>query len=153
MKRWIPWILLAALILWVPDRGTDIGQLLPVELVRITREGEHVRVETDTGNFGLGTTLEEAMVDLENAAPGVVFFDTADHLLLTAETLALGEWEPFFRPGVRVLLAEGAIDPEEAAEYLRSRKVGVAMKNIRNGQSIPVLDVVNGRIELKKEGN
>lgn len=152
MKRAVPWLLLAALILCVPDRGTDIGQLLPVELVRITREEERLRVETDTGDFGLGATLEEAMANLKNAAPGVVFFDTADHLLLTKETLALGTWEPYFRPGVRVLLAERAVDPEKAAEYLRSREAGVTMRDIGKGWDIPILEVVNGRIELKKGG-
>ena len=151
MKRTVPWILLAVLIFCIPDRGTDIGKLLPVELVQITREEDLLRVETDTGDFGLGETLGEAMSDLKNTAAGVVFFDTADHLLVTKETWMPGECAPFFRTGVRVLLVEDAVDPEAAAEYLRSRKAGVPMGKIDPGQSIPVLGVVNGRIELKKE--
>lgn len=105
MKRILVWALLAA-VLCFPDRGTDIGKLLPVELVAVRREEGVFRVETDTGQFGLGNTLEEAMADLRNAAPGVVFFDTADYLLLTRETLTAEGLSSFFRPGVRVLLAE-----------------------------------------------
>lgn len=150
MKRAALWILLAALVLFLPDRGTDIGKLLPVELVTVHREEEMFLVETDTGQFGLGDTLEEAMADLKNAAPGVVFFDTADHLLLTEETLHTEGLSEFFRPGVRVLLAEGEIDPEEAAEYLRSRKAGVPLKKLgETGQVLPKLCEKNSRLELE----
>ena len=150
MKRAVLWILLAALVLFLPDRGTDIGRLLPVELVTVCREEEMFLVETDTGQFGLGDTLEEAMADLKNAAPGVVFFDTADHLLLTEETLRTEGLSAFFRPGVRVLLVEGEIDPEEAAEYLRSRKAGVPLKKLgETGQVLPKLREKNSRLELE----
>lgn len=149
MKRILVWALLAA-ALWLPDRGTDIGKLLPVELVAVRREEGVFRVETDTGQFGLGNTLEEAMADLRNAAPGVVFFDTADYLLLTRETLTEEGLSSFFRPGVRVLLAEERIDPEEAAEYLRSRKVGVQLKKlVESGGMLPKLCEKNGRLELE----
>ena len=148
MKRILVWALLAA-ALCLPDRGTDIGKLLPVELVAVRREEGVFRVETDTGQFGLGNTLEEAMADLRNAAPGVVFFDTADYLLLTRETLTAEGLSSFFRPGVRVLLAEDPVDPEEAAEYLRSRKVGVQLKKLGEiGQILPELSEKNSRLEL-----
>ena len=149
MKKVLVWCLLAAL-LCIPDRGTDIGKLLPVELVAVGREEGRFLVETDTGQFGMGDTLEEAMADLRNAAPGVVFFDTADHLLLTEETLRTEGLSAFFRPGVRVLLAEGEIDPEEAAEYLRSRKAGVPLKKLgETGQVLPKLREKNSRLELE----
>lgn len=148
MKRILVWALLAA-VLCFPDRGTDIGKLLPVELVAVRREEGVFRVETDTGQFGLGNTLEEAMADLRNAAPGVVFFDTADYLLLTRETLTAEGLSSFFRPGVRVLLAEDPVDPEEAAEYLRSRKVGVQLKKLgQTRQILPELSEKNSRLEL-----
>lgn len=149
MKRAALWVALAALVFFVPDRGTDIGKLLPVELVTVRREESRFRVETDTGQFGLGDTLEEAMTDLKNAAPGVVFFDTADHLLLTEETLHTEGLSDFFRPGVRVLLVEGTVDPEKAAEYLRSRKAGVPLKALgESGQVLPELSEKNSRLEL-----
>ena len=114
------------------------------------REEGAFRVETDTGQFGLGDTLEEAMADLRNAAPGVVFFDTADHLLLTEETLHTEGLSAFFRPGVRVLLAEGDVDPEAAAEYLRSRKAGVPLNKLgESGQVLPKLYEKNSRLELE----
>lgn len=149
MKRILVWALLAAALCF-PDRGMDIGKLLPVELVAVRREEGVFRVETDTGQFGLGNTLEEAMADLKNAAPGVVFFDTADYLLLTRETLTAEGLSSFFRPGVWVLLAEDPVDPEEAAEYLRSRKVGVQLKKLGEiGQMLPELSEKNSRLELE----
>ncbi len=150
MRKVLVWVLLAALVFFLPDRGTDIGKLLPVELVAVQREEDAFRVETDTGQFGLGDTLEAAMEDLRNAAPGVVFFDTADHLLLTKETLGAEALSSFFRPGVRVLLAEGPVDPEKAAEYLRSRKAGVPLNKLGEiGQVLPELREKNGRLELE----
>ena len=63
---------------------------------------------------------------------------------MTAEGLS-----SFFRPGVRVLLAEDPVDPEEAAEYLRSRKVGVQLKKLgQTRQILPELSKKNSRLEL-----
>ena len=74
---------------------------------------------------------------------------TADYLLLTRETLTAEGLSSFFRPGVRVLLAEDPVDPEEAAEYLRSRKVGVQLKKLgQTRQILPELSEKNSRLEL-----
>ena len=48
-----------------------------------------------------------------------------------------------------MLLAEAPVDPEKAAEYLRSRKVGVQLeKLVESGGMLPKLCEKNSRLEL-----
>lgn len=116
MKKWIPLLLLAVVLARVEHTGTDISDLEPVELVRVTTLGT-VRIETDTGAMGEGPTLAEAVEDLYATASGTVFLDTARYLLLDDEAYLPGFCE-ILRPACNVLLCRGDMDLSEAAQYL-----------------------------------
>ena len=147
MKKWM--LALAALIWFTPVKGTDVGKLLPVELVSLRREGETLRVETDTGDFGMGDTLEEAMDNLKRTAQGEIFLETADYLLLSPDSQsAWPKLSGYFRPGTLVYQTADAVDPEEAAQYLRTRRAGIPLNRMGENGSLPVIKEEEGRVEL-----
>lgn len=119
MNKWL-WALLAlGALLWNPAEPRDVGKLIPVELVQLSRDWDGVTVRTDTGNGGRGENLEEAMVDLKQKASGEIFLETAEYVLLTGDQEAfIPELKHYFRPGTQVYEAPYLEDLEEAAAYL-----------------------------------
>lgn len=145
---------LALMALWGVPRlshpGVDVGKLRPAELVSIiVIEENRVEIVTDTGDFGRGTTLEAAIADLKEGSSGAVFLETADYLVITGQ---FRDWETlcrFFRPGVRVCAANGVINPEEAASYLRQHPptATLAWLRVENG-TLETLRMEEGRGRL-----
>lgn len=123
MNKWL-WILLVlGAMLWNPAEPKDVGKLIPVELVQLSREGDGVAVRTDTGNTGWGENLEEAMQDLKQKATGEIFLETAEYVLLTKDMEASIPALPgFFRPGTQVYESTFLEDLEGAAAYLGQNK-------------------------------
>lgn len=119
MNKWL-WIpLLLGTLFWNPAEPKDVGSLIPVELVQLSRDREGVEVRTDTGNRGWGENLEEAMADLKQKASGEIFLETAEYVLLTGEKEAfIPELKNYFRPGTQVYEAPYLEDLEGAAAYL-----------------------------------
>ena len=56
MKKWI-WLAALALLL-LPQRGTEVGKLLPVETLLIEKQAGQYWVSADTGSAGRGDSLE-----------------------------------------------------------------------------------------------
>ena len=119
MNKWL-WIpLLLGALFWNPAEPRDVGSLIPVELVQLSRDREGVAVRTDTGNRGWGENLEAAMADLKQKASGEIFLETAEYVLLTGEKETfIPELKHYFRPGTQVYEAQYLEDLEEAAAYL-----------------------------------
>ena len=113
----------ALALLLLADRGTDIGSLRPVELVRMRERSGIVILETDTGDLGWGLTVEQAIAKLKETTSARIYLDTADILLLEAETEAyLPELEKHLKRKTRVAYVEGNVNLEDAAAYLRIHK-------------------------------
>lgn len=51
------WLAALALLL-LPQRGTEVGKLLPVETLLIEKQAGQYRVSADTGSAGRGDSLE-----------------------------------------------------------------------------------------------
>lgn len=140
MKRWIILAAAAAVaLMFAPSGTTDVGELLPVELLYIYKEESGIRVETDTENFGVGDNLTAALENLKATASGEIFLDTADYLIITKETVSLLPqlWE-ILRPATEVCLGVNA--DAQAAAFLSAHKPGVTLNDIRSGGvSLPIL--------------
>ena len=127
MKRLLLYMCALALLL-LADRGTDIGSLRPVELVRLREWNGLLILETDTGDRGWGMTVQQAVTTLKKTTPGQIYLETADFLLLEegAEEY-LPELRSFLKKKTRMAYADGGVDLEGAAAYLRvhepSRKI------------------------------
>lgn len=97
-RRWMVYCLLALVFLvlgsLLPFESNDVGKLLPVETSLLYIEEGQVVVETDLGLRGQGATLQEAVADLRKSAPGAVFYDAGNYILLHESALPLLEVLP-----------------------------------------------------------
>lgn len=154
MKRWLFFLFLSVL-LWraAPSSGADVGKLLPVELLLIYEENETVVIETDNALSGYGADWEAALADLHKSAPGTVFMDTADTLLLTEETAVLvPQLSEVLRPSCNVCLLSGEADLKAAAAYLRAHRTERTVLDCCNGKAdLPKLISNGGRFYLLGE--
>ena len=120
MKNIILYSLLLGSALLLPRQGTDVGKLLPVELISIYKEADAFVIATDAGATGTGDTIENAVMDMKATAAANVYLDTADFLLISdlsdeeVETL-----REILKPSIRVCETEGRVSPKRAADYLR----------------------------------
>ena len=69
----------------LPMETHDAAELLPAELAIFWTEDGRVCARCDNGTEGSGEDLDAALDDLERAAEGVLFLDTAEHLILCGE--------------------------------------------------------------------
>ena len=80
MKRAYLWAVIAAGLLLageLPMETHDAAELLPAELAIFWTEDGRVCARCDNGTEGSGEDLDAALDDLERAAEGVLFLDTA----------------------------------------------------------------------------
>lgn len=153
MKRWL-WYLVALLLVaamgWMPFTGTDVAKLQPVEVIRVGVAEDLVRVETDTGDSGSGTDLEEAFSDLKESIPGKVFLETADYLLISRQAQSLLEpLTAYLRPACGICLEEGAAELEAVAKFLGAHEPGMTLQEYRAGKrELPELHTREGRMYL-----
>lgn len=156
MRKW-PVYLCAILVLaawnWMPFQGTDIAKLQPVEVIRISRDGPCVQIETDTGDLGRGATVEEALQNLKDTTSGTVFLETADYLIAAENGQDLiDEIRPFLRPACKPCVEQGHIPLEDAAAFLDSHTPELTLQDRRCGQGkLPIITVREGRMELVQQ--
>ena len=153
MKKWLLYELIfaAAVVLNLsPFQGTDVGKLLPVELVRVSADGRNIILETDTGDMGKGGTVEEALSDLKATTAGTVFLETADYLLIQpgCEEL-LDDLVKILRPSCSVCVELGDGELKKAAKYFAAHEPQVTLQDWRCGfLQLPRLVVREGRMEI-----
>ena len=155
MKRILLYIGVLAALLVLPVERSDVGKLLPVQVVSIYKEGNWTVVETDTENRGMGGTAEQALRNLKDTASGIIYLDTAEYLLLTQDTQeAAEELRDELKESVRVCMAAKSVNLAEAAKYLSVHGDLPKLKNWKQGGELPVLGTFgDSLIFLKKVEN
>ena len=128
MKRILIYIALLAGAFALRPESADIGKLRPVQLVSVSRDGEWIVVETDTEDLGRGISIDDAIRDLKETTPGVIYLDTAEFLLVRSDTENLiPEMADHLKEKVRVCQSED-IALTDASEYLAAhipkRRIG-----------------------------
>lgn len=153
MKRWIFYITTVALLAVTPFRGTDIGELAPVEVVWLTEKNGQVYLETDTGDMGWGADVRSALEDMKAAAPGSVFLETADYLIVEqGREVLLEQVYDVLRPSCMVCAAEKMPDMEAAASYLTAHEPQTTLRQRQVEQrSLSMLREQEGRFEWVAE--
>lgn len=150
MKKWLMLLGAAAVLLFPSREGTELGELLPVELICISREENQTAVRTDTGDCGKGRTLAEAVEDLKQHAAGTIYLDTADYVILSRE-IPWQELLRVLRPSTEVCYGEEIGDLQEAAAWLRIHSPEVSFRDLRSGLgTIPELQEKEGRLHLEE---
>lgn len=151
MKRLIFYILITALVVWLPVQGADVGKLRPVQLVEIRREGELVVIRTDTGDRGQGRSAAEALEQLHRTTPATVYLDTAEFLLVHPAAREDATYPAeLLKEGVQVFESSGVTDLKAAAEYLSVHSHGISLTAWKQGALPPVLQENEGRFSLLK---
>lgn len=153
MKRWAWYfaaLLCVAALNWMPFHGTDVAELQPVALLRVSLYNGQVLVQTDTGDTGIAGTSQAAFEDLKQSTAGNVFLDTVDHLILSAEAVALlPELTEYLRPACNLCVEQGTTDLKAAVAYLNAHQPGVTLQAHRAGEeNLPVLVTQEGRMHL-----
>lgn len=138
-------ILLAFLL--PKGRGTDLSELIPVEILYVDRDEQGVRMATDLGVSGVADSIEGALADMEKTAPGTLFLDTAEYLLVTERALPeLTTLVQTMRPSVKLLLVTQQPQWDGLAAYLQGQKPEVTLLDYRSANTpIPMLVEVEGR--------
>lgn len=153
MRKWIVY-LMVFVFASVTDAsgfvGTDVGKLLPVEVVRLSMEMGQVVLETDTGDRGVGKDLEEALRTLHESAEGTIFLETADNLILqSGSEYLLEELYRILRPSCGLYLEEKKTDPQKITKFLAIHRSDVTLRDWIGGiKKMPVLTESEGRIIL-----
>ena len=150
MSRW--WIYLALLTgaFLIPKQPVELGKLIPVELILIEKQMGEYWIHTDTGNGGTGLDVQSAIRELQETASGDLFLDTARFLVVTEGAAdAVGEISAQLKPKTYLCMADEGIDPEQAAEYLRTHIPKMRVKDRHNGSNWQYLKQIEGKIKLE----
>ena len=140
MKRLIIYGALIGATLFAPVRRVDVGTLQPVEIVYIIKRNQTVEVRTDTGEFGKGENIGEAVNDLLSTAQGVVYFETAEFLLVQENCKReAGIMADQLQASVRVCFVQGNPDLKYAKKFLRAHGSFPDLSQFLLGENVPVL--------------
>ena len=150
MKKILLYILLLGAALILPVKGTDVGKLLPVELVQLDKMGDTVVISTDAGATGTGETVKAAIRDMEETAAGIVFLDTADYLLVTESAMEEVESiKEHLKPSVRVCIQHVEMNLKDAAAYLSVHRPEHQLRSCQDPRSLQMLTEEGGKVILK----
>lgn len=150
MKILFYFAILAA-VMMIPNQGTDVGKLLPVEVIAVSESGGKITVRTDTGDWGEGETFESAFQDLKHTAPGIIYLDTAEYLLLEPGVKDSEQLADYLKGSIQVYRAKEEIPMEGIANYLLIHSSGICMKEIANEGRIPTITEENGRYQITEK--
>ena len=106
---------------FMPFDGTDIAELHPVEVLIVSRNGNDLILETDSGMHGTGKGVQEALLDLKNSTSGNIFLDTVNYLLVAPDCVdkIASLWD-YIRPACQVYSFKGEGEYSKIGKYLKT---------------------------------
>ena len=119
MKRWPVYLALMLLTVLAPVERVNVGNLKPVEVVVIQKQGNEVIVQTDTKDKGQGTDALSALNDMKKNSNGIIYMDTAKYLMIKEN--AIEEAKPLqkkLKGNIKVFVYAGELDVENVAKHL-----------------------------------
>ena len=118
-------------IFGLPFRAYDTAKLLPVRTVQAEKTPTGVKIVTEIGEAE-GENWQEAVAALRENAPGDVFFDTAEQLVVCTPSLLQQIVESGeLRPSAQVYFADELTDPEGLNEYLSAHESELTVADLR----------------------
>ena len=126
--RYILYCIIIIAVLLVPVQKIDIGDLEPIQALWLYTEGDQVAIQTDTDDYGVGKTVDEAIKMMKNKSEGIVYLDTAQFLLVSENAVSqIADLAPKLKGSVKICLWEGDHVPD-AAKYMQSHHMGCKLK-------------------------
>lgn len=137
-------------VCFLPVQGTDVGELIPVEVIAVSEFDGRVVVRTDTGDQGTGNTLQAAFEDLKATTAGVIYLNTAEYVLLESGT---EEWIPvlrtYLKEDTKVCKAKNGVGIDVIANYLSVHHPGICLKEAEDVERMPVISAEDGRYRME----
>lgn len=131
--RKIIYAAILGLLFLAPVKRLDVANLQPVQTVAIYTEPGSVVLQTDTQNVGRGATVTEAVANLEENTPGVIYLDTAEYLLISKDAESyVDALRQYLKPSVKVSSWQTGEGIENAAKFLSEEKNLVSLKKWKN---------------------
>lgn len=143
----ILYCIILILVLFAPVNKQDIGDLEPIQAVWMYTENGKIALKTDTGDYGVGDTVQSAVQTMKQNSEGLVYLDTAQFLLVSKDAVEyIDEIMGMLKKSVKVCQWEGN-DVLAAARYMQSHKMGNKIKEL---DSIKQLQIIPG-FSVKEE--
>ena len=149
MKRVLLYIMILTALMVVPVQGNDVGKLRPVQAILFYKEGEDFVLETDTDDRGVGRTPMDALVNLKETTPAIIYLDTAEYLLMTEDAQkAVDQLYSRLKKSVKLCQVDDYVDPEAAAQFLRVHSGLPKLKNWKYPEKLPILKHFGERLKI-----
>lgn len=121
--RILLYVVILGLLFLAPVEQLDVAKLEPVQTIALRLTDGEIELETDTGNKGRGKNIADAVNDLEEKTPGVIYLDTAQYLLVTEEASPHVETlRHYLQTETLVSMWDGSASVKSAAKYLDIRR-------------------------------
>lgn len=121
--RIVIYVVILGLMLLAPVERIDVEKLLPIESVAIYMDGDTVVLETDTENKGRGESASDALENLKDMTPAVVYLDTAEYLLVSEEALSEADnLMQFLKPSVKVCICDARGRVKDVTKFLQAHE-------------------------------
>ncbi len=156
MKRFLIYVLLIAFAVFIPVKGADVARLRPVQVICVSREEGTLLIRTDTGDFGTGATVTEAISTMKATTPAVIYLDTAQYLLIGEDALdTVDDLRKHLKGSLQTCIAEADALQEDTASFLKVHGKLPKLENVKSGSKMPVLIGIEKRLFLseKNENN
>ena len=137
MIRKLIYLLILALLVFVPVKKLDVAKLEPVEVVSVQCRDGGILLQTDTEAWGFGADAAAALEDMQKRTPGVIYLDTAEFLLVSEAALhQIQALRPWLKERVKLCQAEAA-DLKTAAHLLEIHDDLPRLRDWIDGQILP----------------
>ena len=133
--RIIIYIVILALMMLAPVERVDVAKLLPIEAVAVYVEGDTVVLETDTEDKGKGDSAADALKNLKEVTPAVVYLDTAEYLLVSKDALSqIDALRQILKPSVKVCVCDARDNVKHVSKYLEVHGDAVPLRDWKNNE-------------------
>ena len=117
--RMVIYIVILAILFFVPLERVDVAKLLPIEAVAVYMDAGDVVFETDTEHKGRGVDVTKAIENLKENTSAVVYLDTAEFLMVSEDALAeMDALRKHLKPSVKLFVGDAREKVKQTAKYL-----------------------------------
>ena len=148
--KWLLYLMILLGVWMVPVHGTDVGKLIPVEVIAVSENQGTYTVRTDTEDMGQGRTLADAFDSLEEQASGIIYLDTAEFLVIEAGVQP-NALRPYLKDGINVCIAPEEIPLDGIADYLSVHRPDTKLKEAQDVERIPSITYENERYRMNEK--
>lgn len=135
--RYIIYCIIIVAVLIAPVQKIDIGDLEPIQALWLYMEEDLIAIKTDTDDYGVGKTVDEAVAMMKKQSEGIVYLDTAQFLLVSEDAVTqIGSLAPKLKGTVKVCLWEGE-NVKDGARYMQAHHIGCKLNEWNRQTKLP----------------